>query len=509
MSSQTASAVVAKPAQRVASFLPAAITGTLIALFLFLRVWRLTAVPLDGDEIFSLLVAQSNWHDLFAAAVRDAIHPPLFYVLLKIWVGTGGESLLWLRLFPVLVSTLCLLPAFLLCKDLGVPHGARNLAVAVASVHPYAIFFAQHIRMYCLLGLFGLTSIWIFQRYLREPSRRNLRLLSAVNLLLVYSHYYGWLIMGLEFLYLLWKRRSALMAFTGACLIVLLLFSPWAWVAVQSLHAKGGLQENLGWVPRPNIRDFTWFYVELSGLTEFLRIGSRVTLVVFAFLYLWYRRRSEPGFHWLVVISLAPAMITYLVSQVLAQSIWGHRHLVFALWPFLIVLTDAVWNLRPAARAIALTLIVTWAGFAAAAYSPEHQKIHWDRLTLAMLDEEPGKAAVVPLYTVDPYLHYPIWFQLESLNQGRLAPLGPYVGSRPDLAQLKAKAKKFEVHKVTSLDQAHGSYFWVGYVASDWSGAKSPQQIMTERGCLSGRELGAKDRFQSVTLFPVECANVR
>lgn len=506
MSSHTASAVTAQQPRRSASFLPIAVSVTLVALFLFLRVWRLTSVSLDGDEIFSLLLARSEWHKLLDGAIRDAIHPPLFYVLLKIWVWVGGESLFWLRLFPVTVGTLCLAPMFLLCKDLGVSRGARTLALAIGSVHPYAIFFAQHMRMYCLLGLFGLTSIWAFQRYLRETSRRNLVILSAANLLLVYSHYYGWLIIGLEFLYLLWKKRSALLPFLGGSLVVLALFGPWAWAAAQSLHAKGGFAENLGWVPRPDVRDLTWFYVELGGFTEFMRIGSRATLVIFVILYLRYRRRSEPGFHWLMVISLAPPLLTYMASQWLSQSIWGHRHLVFALWPFLIVLTDMTWSLPKTARALALIGLVAWAGFAVAAYNPENQKIHWDRLTLAMLNEERGAGDRVPLYTVDPYLHYPIWFQLESLKTGKLKPLGADVESRPDIGLLKTKAEKFEVHKVTSLEAAQGGYFWVGYVDSAWNGPQSPQKILEQRGCTTGDELAARDRFQSVRLFPVKCS---
>jgi hypothetical protein len=505
MPSQTVHAVVAKRPQPSNSLFSLAITCALVALFLFMRVWRLTDVSLDGDEIFSLLLARSDWHTLFGGAVKDAIHPPFFYMLLKIWVWIGGESLLWLRLFPVAVSALCLVPVFLLCSDLKIPRGARNLALLMASVHPYAVFFAQHMRMYCLLGLFGLTSIWAFERYLKDGSRRSLVILSAANLFLVYSHYYGWLIMGLEFLYLLWRKRNALLPFAAASLLVAAMFSPWAWLAAQSLHAKGGLADNLGWVPRPDLRDLSWFYVELSGLNDLLRWGSRVTVVLFAFLYLMYRRREESGFHWLVVISLTPALITYLVSQWLSQSIWGSRHLIFALWPFLLVLADVVWQLRPVARKIALALLAVWMAFAAKTYSPEELKIHWDRLTLAMLDAENSGAAHVPLYTVDPYLHYPIWFHLESLKDQRLAQLGSYVSSRKDMPSLRARAAKFEVQKVTSVDAAQGTYFWLGYVDSAWKGPLTPRQILEQRGCKTGESIHARDRFQSITLFPVEC----
>jgi hypothetical protein len=509
MTSESEDALVAEQPQQRASILSLTATCAIIGLFLFLRVWRLTDVSLDGDEIFSLLLARSDWHSLFTAAIKDAIHPPFFYLLLKIWVGIGGESLLWLRLFPVAASTLSLLPLFMLCTDLGISRGARNLAVFIASVHPYAIYFAQHMRMYCLLALFGLTSIWAFERYLKDGTRRDLLILATTNLLLVYSHYYGWLIVGLEFCYLLWRKRSAVLPFILGSAVVLVVFMPWAWAAAQALHAKGGLADNLSWVPRPNINDLSWFYVELSGMAEPVRYGLQVTTAIMAFLFLTNRRRHEPRFHWLIVASLAPALVTFSISHWLSQSIWGSRHLIFTLWPFLLVVADVVWRLHSAARAAVLALVVLWAGFSARAYSPEDLKIRWDRLTLAMLDAENNGAARVPLYSVDPYLHYPIWFHLESLKDQRLKQLGPYVNSRSDLQQLRAKAAEFEVRKVANLDQAQGSYFWVGYVDSAWTTQSSPRQILEQRGCITGHEINAKDRFQSVTLFSAKCGAER
>jgi hypothetical protein len=218
-----------------------------------------------------------------------------------------------------------------------------------------------------------------------------------------------------------------------------------------------------------------------------------------------YRRRDEPGFHWLVVISLAPALMTYLASQWLSQSIWGSRHLIFTLWPFLLVLADAVWGLRPAARTVAVALLASWMTFAIKSYSPDDLKIHWDRLTLAILDAERDDIGHVPLYAVDPYLHYPIWFHLESLKDQRLAQLGPYVASRKDMASLRAKAAEFEVQKVASLDAAQGKYFWLGYVDSAWKGPLTPKDVLEQRGCRTGQPINARDRFQSVTLFKVVC----
>jgi hypothetical protein len=74
------------------------------------------------------------------------------------------------------------------------------------------------------------------------------------------------------------------------------------------------------------------------------------------------------------------------------------------------------------------------------------------------------------------------------------------------MVELRARAAKFEVRKVTSLDAAQGDYFWIGYVDSAWKDPLTPKQILEQRGCKTGQELYAKDRFQSVTLFKVQCS---
>lgn len=471
-----------------------------VAAFVAMRMWRLTAISLDGDEIFGLLLARSPWHDLWTGAVRDAIHPPLFYFLLKIWVWIGGESLLWLRLFPVTASVLCLPPLFFLCRDLEVPPGARNFAIAIASVHPYALFYAQHVRMYCLLMLFGLVSTWLFERYSRNPTRKNLATLTIANLLLVYSHYYGWLIVGFEFLYLLW-RRQRVVEFLRSSLLTALLFAPWIWVAVHSLQAKGGLAGNLGWVPRPGFRDMMWFFVELTGFAEFPQIGTAAMLSLLVFLALIYRRRE--GLHWLMVLCIAPAPLVFLVTKFLPQSIWGHRHLVFTLWPFLVVFADAVWHQRVPIRVATMAFAGVWAIFAATEHMTDDRKLPWDTLTFQILNAEQSGRPHVSLYAMDSYL-YPIWFYLDCLKNNWLGPFGP---RRPDDPTLRAKASTIETIQADSLDEARGNYFWVGYSDTSWREARSPKQILEDRNCTIGPELRARDQFHRVVLFAVKCGN--
>src|ERR1044071_9702029 len=95
-----------------------AILLSLAALYVAARLWRLTASCLWFDEIFSVHAARHAWGALWRFAAADLIHPPLFYALLKLWAAAGGESLLWLRLFPALTAVAALVPFILLAREL-------------------------------------------------------------------------------------------------------------------------------------------------------------------------------------------------------------------------------------------------------------------------------------------------------------------------------------------------------------------------------------------------------
>ncbi len=162
------------------------------------------------------------------------------------------------------------------------------------AVHPYALYYSQHVRMYCLLMLAGLLSTWRFERYLDRPTVRNLAILSVANLFLGYTQYYGWCLVLLEFVYLLWKseRRNAI-AFLFATVPVAILFAPWALLAARVLHARG-LAQNLGWISRPTFGDLNWFWVDLTGFAEFRGDGASHALAVLIPFVLCYRRYGEP-----------------------------------------------------------------------------------------------------------------------------------------------------------------------------------------------------------------------
>src|SRR6185312_14995709 len=120
--------------------------------------------------------AHHGWAELLRFAAADIIHPPLFYMLLKIWIALGGESLLWLRLLPALFSIAAILPFLLLCRELNLKQAERDLALLLLAVNGYLIKYAQELRMYSLLMFLSVGSLWIFVKFFKaeQGSRKQL-----------------------------------------------------------------------------------------------------------------------------------------------------------------------------------------------------------------------------------------------------------------------------------------------------------------------------------------------
>ena len=165
---------------------------SLIVFYVSVRVWRLTSASLWADEIFSLEAARLDWTGLFTVIIDDIVHPPLFYMLLKLWIQIGGEDLLWLRLFPAVASIAAIVPLLFLSRNLKLRRGEVAVVLVLLTFNGYLIDHAQNLRMYSLLMFLSLCSLWAFVRFTNSANTgwKSALALFAGNLLLVFTHYY-------------------------------------------------------------------------------------------------------------------------------------------------------------------------------------------------------------------------------------------------------------------------------------------------------------------------------
>ncbi|MCI3949043.1 MAG: hypothetical protein K0R11_977 [Acidimicrobiales bacterium] len=210
---------------------------------LLLRFW--TRSDLWFDEALSVDVARLPLGELRGALAHDG-HPPLYYVLLHLWMRVFGEGDLAVRS----LSGLFAVAALPLAWRLGDRLGGRSAAVAslvVLASSPFAIRYATEARMYTLVMLLVLVGALALRRALAEAAGRWLVVVAVTSGLLLLTHYWSFYLVGATALLLAlaaWRagrvdaRRRALTAL-GAVAAGGLLFVPWLPTFVAQAASTG------------------------------------------------------------------------------------------------------------------------------------------------------------------------------------------------------------------------------------------------------------------------------
>ena len=448
---------------------------------------------------------------------RDLVHPPFFYVLLKLWVRIGGESLLWLRLFSTLIAMLSLFPLLQLCQAFNLRGAERNSAVVLMAVNGFLIYQSHELRMYGLFLLLSVCSLWLFVRFIKSPvvPWALLGTLSAVNLLLVYTHYFGWVLVGAELLAMLRWRKQRLLFFLGSVIAVAICFSPWVF-AVARVYASRGLSHNLGWIEQPHLSNLAAFYMMLNGEPLDVPWSGTVGLLLFGVpIVLWGRKvflsahggtKREDNTSWLLFLfAFLPVAIVYLASQLLRQAIWLPRGLIFVAVPYLILVAIAVNHLRPrSAQITMLSLVLGWATLAGfQTLRRNEESIRMDSWVHQMIQSE-SRPNNVKVYSLDEDSPYAIWFYLSSENENRFQVI-LVKGLRPrsERTSYWLNDEMFPSVVTKELTALEGDHFWVAFADKQWKQARRPQEIFKEAGYRVGEGFEGGVKGRRTYLFPV------
>jgi uncharacterized membrane protein len=483
--------------------------------YVLARLWRLTSSCLWFDEIFSVHAARHTWTGMVKFVAADIIHPPLFYALLKIWIAIGGESILWLRLLPYLFSVVTILPFALLCRELKLRPAETNLALLLMAVSGFQIKYAQEVRMYSLLLLLSVVSIWLFLRFLKYSSaRKHLITLAAINLLLVYTHYYGWVLLAVEGLIVLISRRKQLWKFLLSAAVLLLAYVPWIYEVAISREPGRGVAQNLGWIPRPGFRDVLQFFIVATK--PFLFTQSTIDRIYDA-LSLWavllllaiplgffifkvfraYRERETET--WLVMLALTPLVLAFVLSWTLPYPVWGTRHLIICAAPLAIVSSLAILRLKANWIRIAISVLLgCWILFAAMIFVVRPVQLFtwctWEGLVegegglssshklLEMPSTDGRPAPKPPIYVFEDLVAYQIWFS--GTQHGRQPNNVTVIKGVPGLYEDPAffLPRRFDEIKVADASQIKGDYIWVAFRAARWDENRPPVSLLRSLG---------------------------
>jgi uncharacterized membrane protein len=484
------------------------IFALIVGVFIGARIWGLTSSCLWFDEVFSVHAAQHDWRRLPGFVAADIVHPPLFYALLKVWIGVGGESLLWLRLFPVLTSIAVIVPFLLLCRELHLGATAIKLSLLLMAVNGYLIKYAQEVRMYSLLLFFTVCSLWLFIKFVNSNhASKQLLALTVINLLLVYTHYYGWLVIAAEAAFLLWWDRDKLPDFLIAAAVLLLCLSPWVYAVVVSTEQGRGLAQNIGWVGRPRLGDVVqlfallnapFYFRQSSSQVVYARLGLLASLVIFglplgALSWRLVREKYQQGelnlsvTKCLILFSVLPVVLALVASWVLPYSVWGTRNLIIVAVPYLLLAALALDGLRPQWVRITLVLLLgCWLFLAGTGTLLRRGDTYiwcaWDRLGQQIVQRQQSPAEVVKIFAFEELVAYHLWFALGESGSGKVEVglIKGVPGLQADPAYFLPRAfSDITVQDLSSLSDKH---MWIAFRDTAFHEQGPPLKTFKERG---------------------------
>jgi uncharacterized membrane protein len=172
-------------------------------------------------------------------SVGQDVHPPVYYLLLKMWIGVAGDSVAGLRSLSVAAGVLALVLAWHLARR-WLATGPALAALLWMAVSPHLVFHAQEARMYAPATAAALAAClgyrrWVDSRFTATGALAGFVASASVSL---YLHYFTALLIAtctLHFAFIAGRAWAPWRRWTLAHLVVLAIYLPWLTTAITQL----------------------------------------------------------------------------------------------------------------------------------------------------------------------------------------------------------------------------------------------------------------------------------
>jgi len=210
-----------------------------------LRLYNNIALALWHDEAFSALYLRYPLGEMMARIILD-VHPPLYYLILRLWSSVSGDSLLSLRLLSIIFGVLTVWAGYLFIKAAFHNKHAALLSALILAINPFQIQYALEARMYTLGTFLILLSSYFLIRALESNRTKYWLFYSVTAAACLYTHYYLFFSVAAQglfvLLYLIKNRNlktfiNSAWSYAGTAL----LFLPWLPYFNEQRSRPGGL----------------------------------------------------------------------------------------------------------------------------------------------------------------------------------------------------------------------------------------------------------------------------
>lgn len=382
----------------------------ILFLGLFLRIYDLGTESLWGDEGFSILIANLDLLQVIKGTAEEP-HLPLYYVILHYWINLFGDTEFSTRFLSVIFGFIAIFMIYkvgtlIFNKNVGV---LSSLLLALSVFH---IHYSQEVRMYSLMALLTLFSIYFFVKLLDRTSFAVSIGYIISSALLMYSHVFGLFIIiaqNIYFLTLFLSKEEYKLNFRRWILfqiILVILYMPWIVFLINNiLEMQSGF-----WIPVPTLYYLIKTFRDYSG--RFLLLLLYLILPFFSIVlyekikgkinwkdflksigsYFRNLRLSDVNKIYLLLLwLLIPTILPFIISQ-FSTPIYVIRYTIAASLAFYILIAKGIDNIsnKPIKISIIILIILLSLG-EVVEYHTEVDKQQWREVASYIdMNAEPG-----------------------------------------------------------------------------------------------------------------------
>jgi len=306
-------------------------------------------------------------------------HPPLYFLLLRLWRDLFGSDEMSVRLLSVIFSLAAVVLIYLAVGELSPDRpGAALWAAALTGAAPLLIHYGRYVRMYSLLEMFSAGALLAMVRLDRkEKSPARLLALGLCALGAVMTHYFAVAIIAAGIGYALARfsgslRRWTLMALLAACVLFAMIWGPFLWQQRHNFIANNAWQFEpaSGHVSRTMLRAGE---LPIRIFTEASIIpGAWALLGLLAYVIPLFFMRRRPGLLLVYLWALLPCLLLIVFDLLKSGTLSDEPRYAIAATPAaaalvaLLFADRAAWLRHMAPGLLALACVVQTPGIYAA-----------------------------------------------------------------------------------------------------------------------------------------------
>lgn len=251
-------------------------------------------------------------------AVEEPQHPPLYFVIVRLWVQWFGNSVAVIRSLSAFLSLLVFPCLYWLCLELFNVPLTGWMAVALVAISPFHILYAQEAREYSLWTVTILLSSAALLRAMRSKTKLSWGLYVITLALGLYSFLLTVLVAIGHGVYVIvierFRLNKTVISYFIASVLGFITFIPWLAVvvvnltALRSTTATNSIDRGIIFVVKEWIRNVRIAFFELNfSLSSSSLYPSRLIaplILILAGYSIYFLCRHTPKRVWLFVLTL-------------------------------------------------------------------------------------------------------------------------------------------------------------------------------------------------------------